>query len=218
MKIVSCITARGGSKGIPRKNIIDLDGKPLIWYPINASLNSNVDETWVSTDDAEIKQVSKECGARVIDRPKELSGDIIMPDEALLHFADNVDFDILVFIQPTSPMIKSEYINKGIDMIKSEKYDSVFTAINEHWIPRWNKNLEPVNWDIYNRPRRQDVEEQWLEDGMFYITKRENLLASKLRYSGKMGIVRIHRQDGLEIDTLEDLELIKNIIHNRRNK
>ena len=86
MKIVSVITARGGSKGIPRKNIVDINGKPLIWYSINASLKSNVDETWVSTEDKEIKKISLQCGAQVIDRPIELADDIIMPDEALVCY------------------------------------------------------------------------------------------------------------------------------------
>ena len=85
MKIISVITARGGSKGVPRKNIVDIKGKTLIWYAINASQNSNVNETWVSTEDKEIKQISKSFGANVIDRPKELADDIIMPDAALLH-------------------------------------------------------------------------------------------------------------------------------------
>jgi len=121
MKIVSLITARGGSKGIPNKNIIDVNGKPLISYSISASLGSNVDETWVSTDSDKIKMVSVECGSKVIDRPKHLADDISMPDDSLLHFASKKDFDILVFIQPTSPMIKSQYINDGIEMIKSGK-------------------------------------------------------------------------------------------------
>ena len=110
MKIVTVILARGGSKGIPRKNIIDINGRPLIWYSINASLNSNVSETWVSTDDDEIKLVSINCGAKVIDRPSELATDSIMGDDSLVHFANEKDFDVLVYIQPTSPLIKTKYI------------------------------------------------------------------------------------------------------------
>jgi CMP-N-acetylneuraminic acid synthetase len=212
MKIVSLITARGGSKGIPNKNIIDVNGKPLISYSISASLDSDVDETWVSTDSDKIKMVSEECGSKVIDRPKHLADDISMPDDSLLHFAKNNNFDILVFIQPTSPMIKSEYINKGIKMIKSDKYDSVFTATKEHWIPRWDKNVQPVDWNIHKRPRRQDKPELYTENGMFYITKRESLLLSNLRYSGRKGIVEIPLTDSFQVDSEEDLELIRKII------
>ena len=107
MKIVSVILARGGSKGIPQKNIVNLNGKPLIQYSIDASNNSNVEETWVSTDCSKIKKISLTLGANVLDRPTHLATDISSSDSALLHFAENVDFEILVFIQPTSPLIKA---------------------------------------------------------------------------------------------------------------
>jgi N-acylneuraminate cytidylyltransferase len=97
-------------------------------------------------------------------------------------------------------------------MIKSGKYDSIFTATKEHWLPRWNKNVEPVDWNIHNRPRRQDKSELYVENGMFYITKRENLLRSKLRYSGKMGVVEIPLKDSFQVDNENDLELIRKII------
>ena len=106
MKAVSVITARGGSKGVPRKNIVDINGRPLISFSIDASLRSIAEETWVSTEDQEIKQVSLDCGAQVIDRPAHLANDIIMPDAALLHAAEQIEFDILVFIQPCAALIK----------------------------------------------------------------------------------------------------------------
>jgi CMP-N,N'-diacetyllegionaminic acid synthase len=212
MKIASLITARGGSKGIPYKNIKPINGKPLISYSIIQSLKSKVDETWVSTDDVRIKDVSLEYGAKVIDRPKELSGDVIMPDDSIVHFAESVDFDWVIFIQPTSPLIKSKYIDIGIEMIKSGEYDSVFTATKEHWLPRWNKNIEPIDWNIYKRPRRQDKPELYTENGMFYITNREQLLKSKLRYSGRMGVVEIPLIDSFQLDSIADLELIRKII------
>ena len=88
-KIVSLITARGGSKGIPKKNIIDINGHPLISYTIKKSQESKVHETWVSTEDNKIKEISKHYGAKVIDRPHKFSNDVIMPDAALVHFAIN---------------------------------------------------------------------------------------------------------------------------------
>lgn len=212
MKIISVITARGGSKGIPRKNIVDVAGKPLIWYSINASLNSNVHETWVSTDDEEIKQISLKCGAKVIDRPAELSGDIIMPDAALLHAAENIDFDVLVFIQPCSPMIKPEFINNGIKKVISEGYDSSFAAVRESWLPKWDLDANTIDWDIKNRPRRQDTDEWYRETGMFYVTKREMLLESKLRYSGKIGISEIPLADSFQVDNKQDLDLIRKML------
>ena len=210
MKILSVILARGGSKGIPSKNIVDLNGKPLISYTIEASLQSNVDETWVSTDSSEIASVSSTYGASVIDRPSEISTDTSQSEEALLHFTDNHDFDIMVFIQPTSPLLKSIDINKGLELMS--KYDSILSVTREHWIPKWSMDMNPLDWEIDNRPMRQDKEETFLENGAFYITKRKNLLQSKLRYSGKIGFVEMPLSRSFQIDTIDDLNLINTII------
>lgn len=210
MNIVSVITARCGSKGIPRKNIINIKGTPLIYYTIKASLNSKVNETWVSTDCEDIAEEATKYGANVLWRPKELADDIIMPDASLVHFADNVDFDTLVFIQPTSPLLESKYINQGINMMG--EYDSVFSAYKEHWYPRWSSNGVPSNWDINCRPRRQDVQAQFVENGAFYITTKKGLIESKLRYSGKIGIVEMPLYKSFQVDSPDDLELIKKII------
>ena len=212
MKIVSLITARGGSKGLPYKNIKHINGKPLVSYSITESLKSDVDETWVSTEDDKIKEVSLWYGAQVIDRPKHLANDIIMPDDSIVHFAENVDFDWVVFMHPTSPLIKYEYINNGLNLMRTGKYDSVFSGTLEHWIPRWNMNLKPVDWNIYDRPRRQDKPNTYIENGMFYITKRENLLSSKLRYSGKIGVVEIPLMHSFQVDSQDDFNLIEKLI------
>jgi len=204
------IPARGGSKTIPRKNITEINGKPLIYYAIKASLDSDVDETWVSTDDDEIAEVSEKFGASVIKRPKEICDDIIMPDSALIHFSETHDFDNLVFIQPTSPLLDCKYINAGIEMIG--EYDSVFSAYKEHWIPRWTLDREPDDWNIKSRPMRQEKEEKWVENGAVYITKRQDLLKTGLRYSGNIGILEMPIGRSFQIDTYEDLELIEKLV------
>ena len=210
MRTVSLLPARGGSKGIPNKNIAPLNGKPLIYYAIRASLNSESQETWVSTDNDEIKRVSIECGARVIDRPAEISKDYSQSEEALLHFCSEVDFDTLVFIQPTSPLVESTHIDTGIQMMN--EYDSVFSVYKEHWVPRWTKEVNPDGWDVNNRPMRQQMDEKYVENGAFYITKKDNLLQSKLRYSGKIGVVEMPLYKSFQIDTEEDLALIGNML------
>ena len=210
MRTVSLLPARGGSKGIPNKNIAPLNGKPLIYYAIQASLNSESQETWVSTDNDEIKRVSIECGARVIDRPAEISKDYSQSEEALLHFCSEVDFDTLVFIQPTSPLVESTYIDTGIQMMN--EHDSVFSVYKEHWVPRWTKEINPDEWDVNNRPMRQQMDEKYVENGAFYITKKDNLLQSKLRYSGKIGVVEMPLYKSFQIDTEEDLALIGNML------
>ena len=112
MKIVSVILARGGSKGIPKKNIIELCGKPLIEYAINASLKSSVHETWVSTDCDEIKSVCDAYDVNILNRPHEMSQDDSQSELALLHFAENVDFDFDGEMQPDvalNPIYKDIY-------------------------------------------------------------------------------------------------------------
>jgi CMP-N,N'-diacetyllegionaminic acid synthase len=210
MTIKTIILARGGSKSIPNKNIVDINDKPLLQYAVEAAKRSNANDVWISTDCPKIAQIAVQSKAKVIMRPHNISGDKSKSEEALLHFAEKIKFDILVFIQPTSPLILSEDINKGLEMMAD--YDSVFSAYKEHWIPRWNLDGTPNEWDINNRPMRQDVPEKYVENGAIYITKKTALMSSKLRYSGKIGILEIPMNRSFQIDTLEDLELIKKLL------
>ena len=212
MKIVSVILARGGSKEIPSKNIINVKGKPLIYYTIKASQESNVQETWVSTDCAKIKKVAQKFNANVLDSPKIISQDFSKSEEALIHFAEKIEFDVLVFIQPTSPLLKSKDINKGIRLILDEGYNSVFSVYKQHWIPRWTLDIKPINWKTNNRPMRQEVNDEYVENGAFYITTKTSLLKSQLRYSGKKNIVVMPLSRSFQIDTLEDLKLIQGLL------
>jgi N-acylneuraminate cytidylyltransferase len=214
MKIVSVILARGGSKGIPKKNIINLKGKPLISYVITESLKSNTHETWVCTDSDEISNVSLKYGAKILLRPDELSTDTSKSEDSLIFFANNVEFDYLVFIQPTSPLLTYNFINEGLDMVTNNKFDSVFSAYKEHWIPRWSKSniITPNDWDIYNRPRRQDVDEKLVENGAFYITSKKSLLENKIRYSGNIGVVEMPFSKSIQIDTYDDLKMVERLL------
>ena len=210
MNIKAIILARGGSKAIPKKNIALVKGKPLIHYVIEAAQQSSASETWVSSDCSEIINAASSIGAHTIRRPPEISKDDSKSDEALVHFAQNIDFDRLVFIQPTSPLLKAQDINAGL--IKMNKYDSVFSVYKEHWIPEWNLDGTPHNWDINNRPMRQDIPETYVENGAFYMTTRNALLDSGLRYSGKIGMVEMPKHRSFQIDTLEDLILIEKML------
>lgn len=212
MNIKSLILARGGSKGIPKKNIMDINGKPLISYTINSCLKSQANNVWVSTDSHEIIDIAKIYGANTILRPEQISGDKNKSEEALLHFAENIDFDILVFVQPTSPLLLAQDIDDGLNIMNIYNYDSVFSAYKEHWIPRWNINNTPDNWDIYSRPMRQDMPEKYVENGAMYITTKKSLLSSKCRYSGKIGILEMPLMRSFQIDTYEDAALIKKLI------
>ena len=207
MNIKTVILARGGSKGIPRKNIIDINGKPLIQYTIEAAKASKAKDVFVSTDCSAIMLEAIKSKASVVMRPKNISGDKCKSEDALLHFAKQISFDILVFIQPTSPLILPEDIDKGLEMM--DKYDSVFSAYKEHWIPRWTLEGKPDGWSTESRPMRQDRKERWVENGAVYITSRKQLEKSRLRYSGNIGILEMPVHRSFQIDTTDDLELVK---------
>ena len=145
-------------------------------------------------------------------RPPYLADDVIMPDQTLVHFATKQMFDILVFIQPTSPLIKPEYINIGIEMMKTGDYDSLFTVTEEHWLPRWDEDINPIDWDVTDRPRRQDKQKSFIENGMMYITTLDSLLETELRYGGRKGFIKIPLRDSFQVDTQEDLDLIRKLI------
>ena len=199
--------ARSGSKGIPNKNIIKINKKPLIWYSINASLKSNVNETWVSSDSQKILEIANKYNAYTILRPKKFATDNATSESALLHFASKVQFDILIFLQPTSPLIISKDINKAINMLKI--YDSVLTVSEINQFVWTNKK---PNYDINNRKRRQKKHESFLETGSLFATKRKYLLKSKNRISGKIGFLKVPRSRSFDIDTYEDLDIIKKFL------
>ncbi len=187
-----------------------LSGKPLIYYAIQASKQSLVEETWVSSDSDEILDISKNLGAKTIKRPKELSHDKATSESALIHFAENVDFDILVFIQCTAPLIKFQDINKGIEKMKS--FDSIVSVSETHQM-FWNAD-GPL-YDIDNRARRQNSIKRYLETGSFFITSKKNLLKSQNRLSGNIGFVEIPKNRSLDIDTFDDLKIAELIINSK---
>ena len=218
MKIVSLTLARGGSKGVPRKNLINICGKPLIHYVLDSAKKSKyIQKRFVSTEDSEIKEVATSLGAEVVDRPMHLASDSAKCEDALLHFSSLVEFDVLCFIQTTSPLVLPKDIDKGIEMVLNSKYDSVFSVTPETWVPKWietSGTVTPVDWTPKSRPRRQQMPELLIENGAFYITKKENFLKSHLRYSGRIGTVKMPLKRSFQIDTEDELSLITSIIQN----
>ena len=135
MKILAIIPARGGSKGIPKKNLIDLGGKPLIAWTIDQSINTrSIYKTYVSTDDPEIAEISKKYGAEIIWRPQILCGDTSTSESAILHALDYLKYqqelesDYVVFLQATSPLRKKDDIEKAIIKIIDDKADSLISG------------------------------------------------------------------------------------------
>jgi len=209
-KIVSLTLCRSGSQGVPDKNIRNLAGYPLFSYPILATRDV-VDKMYVSTNDPIVKEYSRMIGIEVIDRPDDMCTPKSQSEEALLHFSKKVDFDILVFVQATSPMIKKKYIEAGLNLVFNGA-DSVFSVYREHWVPRWNNQKKPIGWDINNRPMRQDIEDVFVENGAFYITTRKSLIESGLRYSGNVEFVEMPISESFQVDTEEDFKLIESLM------
>ena len=210
MRTVSVIPARGGSKGIPRKNLVDIGGHPLLSYAIRASLASGVDETWVSSEDTEILAVAEKYGALGLRRPDELAQDTSSSEEALLHFAEHVPFDRLVFIQATSPLILPEDIDQAVGLL--DEYDSVLSVApftQFVWI-----DGQP-NYDLANRKRRQDSSPAYLETGSLFATSREALLKSRNRLSGRIGYCIVPKLRSFDVDSEEDLAVVRELVRMR---
>ena len=217
--IVSIIPARGGSKGIFRKNIKPLAGKALIAYTIEQSLHSkSIDRTIVSTEDRTIKAIARQYGAEVIERPKDLARDAIS-SELVIEHAINVlneegfDPDIIVFLQCTSPLRRENDIDNAIKLLFDKNYDSVFSVTkNRHFI--WRKNNEHLMplFDYKNRPRRQDRDPEYIENGSIFVFRSTIFEKEKNRICGKRGIYLMPYEYSFEIDTPFDFWLCEQIM------
>ncbi|HLC46764.1 MAG TPA: acylneuraminate cytidylyltransferase family protein [Candidatus Nanoarchaeia archaeon] len=229
LKVVAIIPARGGSKGIPRKNIKDLAGKPLIAHTILQSLNSKlVTRTIVSTDDDEISRISKKFGAEVIIRPAELAVDTAPTEPCMLHVLEVLKEregyvpDLVVLLQCTSPLRKKNDIDKAIKKLIDTGADSLLTVCNNHaFIWKLGKDKSgketalSVNYDYNSRPRRQDREPEFKENGSVYVTRIATFLKNKNRLGGRVQIHVMDADDSWEIDDPFDFYLIAEIIKHR---
>ena len=220
MEIISIIPARGGSKGIPKKNIKIFAGKPLLAHTIEHSIYSKlVNRTFVSTDSKDIMEVSKKFGAEVIPRPAEIADDISTSESAIVHalsyLKENENYvpDIVVFLQCTSPLRKKDDIDNQIKKLLDNNLDSVFSATeNNHFI--WKiKEGKPLafNYDYKNRPRRQDRDKELVENGSIYVLRTEKFLKEHNRNCGKIGYYEMPYQYSFEIDEKFDFWLCEKI-------
>ncbi|XP_026094361.1 N-acylneuraminate cytidylyltransferase B-like [Carassius auratus] len=171
------ILARGGSKGIPLKNIKNLAGVPLIAWVLRAALDSEVvDSVWVSTDHDEIERVARVWGAKVHRRSPEVSKDSSSSLETIQEFIRvRPEVDIICHIQATSPCLHPHHIREALQMITEQGCDYVFSVVRRHQF-RWEKdgkNLTSPNLDVACRPRRQDWRGELYENGSFYFSTRK---------------------------------------------
>ncbi len=219
MSIQCIIPARGGSKGIFKKNIIDFCGKPLLAWTIEQCLGAEkVSDVWVSSDDDEILQIAERYGAKIIKRPDEISVDTSTSESAWLHAIDylksnDVEVDIVLGPQVTSPLREVSDINDAIELFQKEKYDSMFSSSIVEDLFFWKKNkdnkLQSINYDYINRQRRQDIEEKIIENGSFYLFKPEVIKKYNNRFGGKIGHSKMEFWKMFEIDNLNDVRMCK---------
>ncbi len=222
---IAIVLARGGSKGIPRKNVMDFCGKPLVaWSIIHAKETPEIDRVFLSSDDDEILNIGKDYGAELIIRPDEFASDEASSESAVEHALTTFDFDpeIVVMLEPTAPLRKTDDLGKCINQFKSEGWDSGFSgAILEDFLI-WTKNddeeLVSVNYDYVHQTRRQDRKPDYVENGAIYIFKPE-ILRMNNRFGGKIGIYMMDFWQSFEIDNPEDWEFVeslyrKNILNN----
>ena len=213
---LATILARGGSKGIPRKNVRLLAGKPLIAHTIeHARQARSVDRVVVSTDDPEIAAVSEQYGAEVVWRPAEISGDTASSESALLHALDFLEQaegyrpDLVVFLQCTSPIRRPKDIDQAVQTLLDEDADSLLSVVPFHLFV-WrlvDGQGQPVDYDHRRRPRRQDRQPEYMENGSIYVFKPWVLRQFNNRLGGKIALYVMDGWSSVDINTLRDFEL-----------
>ena len=217
MKTLAIIPARGGSKRIPRKNVLEVGGKALIVHTLNQAQNSDhINRVVVSTDDDEIAEVSQCAGAEVLMRPAALSNGTATSESALIHALDKLSDthnyvpDELVFLQCTSPLRKPADIDNAIDRFRILQLDSLFSVSRfRKYVWKLDGQIpQSVNFDYQaERWREQDFPEQYEENGSIYVLRPWVLRSYNYRFGGRMGLYEMDSWGALQVDTPEDLVL-----------
>lgn len=223
MSNVAFIPVRGGSKSIPLKNIKKICGQPLVYWTIKAACTCKyIDRVYVATDSDAIAQtvesmkrgVSAELFKKVevIGRSPESASDTASTEFAMLEFAGQYDFENIVLIQATSPLLTGNDLDKGFEIYNEEGVDSVLSVVRQkrfHWAEGEDGFAKPSNYDVFHRPRRQEFDGYLVENGAFYITCKKNLLKTKNRVSGNIKAVEMQEDSFFEIDEPSDWVIIE---------
>ncbi len=220
-KNVAFIPVRGGSKSIPFKNIKPIAGKPLVLWTIEAAAKcKSIDKVYVSTDSDRIREVASTYSGEgcekveVISRSAETANDTASTESAMLEFANNYDFENIVLVQATSPLLTADDIQQGFD--KYGDYDSIISLVEQKrfiWEEDGSGGVKSANYDHFHRPRRQEFDGYLVENGAFYITSKERLLDTGNRISGKIGAVVMPEETYFEIDEPSDWIIIENLLN-----
>jgi N-acylneuraminate cytidylyltransferase len=215
-RTLAVIAARGGSKGIPNKNLIDLCGKPLIaWTVMQAAAAQGVDVVAVSSDSDQILAAAEAAGAVGVRRPEDISGDLASSESAWLHALERLDgtlgpFGRVVALQATSPIRESSDIEQALATFEREELDSLLSVCEVEDYFNWRIGAggpEPINYDFRNRRMRQQIEKRYLENGSFYVLIPALLREQNNRLGGKIGMHLMERHKMFQIDRPEDIKL-----------
>ncbi len=226
MNIIAIIPARGGSKGIPKKNIKELCGKPLIAHIIETALKvRELDRVIVSTEDKEIAKVAKKYGAEVpFIRPKELARDetptlpVLQHTVKYLEEKENYRPDIVVLLYATSPLLRAERVSEAVGMLKEGGFDSILSVIEDrghYWIKK-EDNYERLYPKVLKN--RQFTEPLFNENGAIYICKRDLLMEKNEIVGGKIGFLVMKRDESIDIDELLDFEIAEFLMKREENE
>ena len=214
--VVCVVPARGGSKGIPGKNLRLLDGVPLLAHTLrHARSSACAGRIVVSTDDAEIAAVARREGAEVIERPPELSTDDASSESAIAHALvalarEGYRPDVVVFLQCTSPFRAPSDIDAAAQPVLDGEADSVLSVVPFHGL-LWQRDADgvsqPVNFDPARRPRRQDMAPRFVENGSIYVFTRELFERTGVRLGGRIQFHVMQGAAALDIDSEQDLRI-----------
>ncbi len=213
---LAIIPARGGSKRLPRKNLLDLAGQPLVAWSIEAGLNSKyIDNVVVSSDDVEILAISKRYNAETIVRPTELASDTATTFDAIQHTIDNVKrYDYIVLLQATTPLRDEKQIDEAIELLESKNADAIVSVCEMDHSPLWsntlNENLSMQGFlkeEILHK-RSQDLEKYFRLNGAIYICKTEKLLEEKSFFlKENIYAYKMSRESSIDIDEEIDFRM-----------
>lgn len=229
---VAFIPVRGGSKSIPLKNIKPMCGKPLVYWTVAAACKCKwLDKVYVATDSEKIVEAVAAFKAQsddadfqkveVIGRSAQSASDTASTEFAMLEFADNYDFENIVLIQATSPLLTAEDLERGVELYRREDVDSVLSVVRQkrfNWQVDADGRAEALNYDIFHRPRRQEFDGYCVENGAFYITSKERLLETGNRISGRIAACEMDESTFFEIDEPSDWVIIEGLLSKRLEK
>ena len=217
--VIAFIPVRGGSKSIPLKNIKPFCGKPLVCWNIEALERcGKIDRIVVATDSMEIENVvmgRHYSKTEIYRRLPENASDTASTESVMLEYIDSKKLPeetVFVLVQATSPLTQSGHFDEAMSMYESRKYDSILTCVrNKRFF--WNADGTPLNYDYRKRPRRQEFDGMFMENGAFYINTVGNILRDKNRLSGKIGIYEMPEYTSIEIDEPDDWTILEQLMN-----